>query len=736
MTQVASPSAPQVELDHAHRRRDIQGLRAVAVILVVAYHARLPVPGGFVGVDVFFVISGFVITAMLGREFSTKGRISFRRFYARRFLRLTPALALLVGFVAVAAMLLQSPFGPQQATAQTGVGAMLLSANLVIAVASGNYFATGAEFNPLLNTWSLSVEEQFYLLFPALLAIGWLTARRARRPSIAPLIVLIASGASFWLCLNWTMGGDQTNLLTTWLGGSQSAAFYFPLTRAWEFGFGALLAMVLPRFAGMGRTSAQATGAVGVAMIVIVAFGINDTMAFPGLLALLPVVGTTLVLLAGSFNRTVVSSTLATRPMTFLGDISYSWYLWHWPVIVFAAVLFPATQSMFVLAALASLIPALISYRLLEQPMRRWRPSTTARGATAAAVTIGIPIAICGVLYSGAQSGWGMYDTSDLGTSIEDVPLTGSGVDDNNDPRFLDDPTGDLAGDGQPTEEIDGTRAELRAVHAAVARGCVNIDLDPTLCVWGPENPTGRVLVAGDSQAYAVADGVIAANSSLGFETIVTSRTGCPFLVRESTGRHERPCGPWQKSVMDFAVMTKPDVVVIANRSGGYVRPSADWRLIETASGQKPADAKSARESYASALGATIAELRQVGIAVVVVGAVPEMSGYVDQRSLLSSVLEAPPFTIGRTEAENFREPALRSELALAQADSGVRVYDPIPALCEEQECATRVGDEIRYQDETHLSVDGAMRLAAGIQESIAEARNAAKSRTSSPTSP
>lgn len=734
MTQVASPSAPQVARDHAHRRRDIQGLRALAVILVVAYHARLPIPGGFIGVDVFFVISGFVITAMLSREFPTRGRISFRRFYARRFLRLTPALGLLVGFVAVAAMLLQSPFGPQQATAQTGLGAMLLSANLVIAVASGNYFATGAEFNPLLNTWSLSVEEQFYLLFPALLAIGWLTARWARRPAITPVLVLIATGASFWLCLNWSVAEDQANLLTTWLGGSQSAAFYFPLTRAWEFGFGALLALVLPRFGGMSRTSAQATGVVGLSMILIAAFGITDSMAFPGFVALVPVVGTTMVLLAGSFHRSAVSGTLATRPMTFLGDISYSWYLWHWPVIVFAALLFPATQPTFVLAAAASLLPALASYVIVEQPMRRWRPSSTPRAVSAAALVVGLPVALCGVLYAGAQSGWGVYDTTTMGAEVEGVPSTVGAL--GPDSGTMDEPMSGVPGDGQLSDEVGATQADLRAAHAAVARGCVNVDLDPKLCLWGPANPAGRVLVAGDSQGYAVADGVIAASGNLGYQTIVTSRTGCPFLVRESTGSHEQPCGPWQKSVMDFAVASKPDVVVIANRSGGYVRPRAGWRLIETENGQTPGDARSARESYASALAGTVAELRRAGIAVVIIGAVPEMTGYVDQRSLLSSVLQAPPFTVDRRQAEDFREPALRSELALAASDPGIRVYDPLPVLCDDRECATRVGDEIRYRDQTHLSVAGAMLLVDGIQESLEAALKGGNSTTNMSSSP
>lgn len=141
------------------RRLDVQGLRAVAVLVVVAVHAGLPIPGGFVGVDVFFVISGFVITAMLGREWELTGRIRFRRFYLRRFRRLTPALAVMVSVTLGASVLLLSPVGPQQVAVQTGAGAMMIVANLVIAATTGGYFDQSANLNPLLHTWSLSVES-------------------------------------------------------------------------------------------------------------------------------------------------------------------------------------------------------------------------------------------------------------------------------------------------------------------------------------------------------------------------------------------------------------------------------------------------------------------------------------------------------------------------------------------------------------------------------------------------
>jgi len=219
------------------RRFDIQGLRAVAVLLVVAFHAGLPVPGGFVGVDVFFVISGFVITGMIHRERSSTGRFRFGRFYLRRFKRLTPALSLMVAVTMVLAFCLLSPFTEQQPAAQTGIGAMLLVANFMIAYKTGDYFDAPAESNPLLHTWSLSVEEQFYLVFPAILLLGWVLSQRGRR-RIPWVAVLVGTAAliSFGLVM---MGASALDPSTA----KYLLEFYSPLTRAWEFAVGALLAL-------------------------------------------------------------------------------------------------------------------------------------------------------------------------------------------------------------------------------------------------------------------------------------------------------------------------------------------------------------------------------------------------------------------------------------------------------------------------------------------------------------
>ena len=178
------------------RRDDIQGLRAVAVLAVLVFHATDSIPGGFVGVDIFFVISGYVITMMLAREFERHGRIRFGTFYLRRFKRLSPALALVLSFTLIGAAFTLSPYGSQEVVVTTAIGSVFLVANLAIMRTTGDYFDSAAEQNPLLHTWSLAVEEQFYLVFPALLAVSWMAARLAGGRKSLPLIISFRSRSS------------------------------------------------------------------------------------------------------------------------------------------------------------------------------------------------------------------------------------------------------------------------------------------------------------------------------------------------------------------------------------------------------------------------------------------------------------------------------------------------------------------------------------------------------------
>ncbi|MEY4136744.1 MAG: hypothetical protein RL205_872 [Actinomycetota bacterium] len=697
--------------ERSSRRPDIQGLRALAVTLVVLFHARLPVSGGFTGVDVFFAISGFVITAMLLRQRAQTGRIAMGTFYFRRFLRLTPALALVVGVVAIGSFFLQGPYGDQQTTAATGIGALLLSANFVIGHAAGDYFAAGAVHNPLLNTWSLSVEEQFYLVFPGLLILAWYLGRRARRPLRLPfLIVLLVTAGSFALAIAWTFGSGLLEGMTSFFGGAQTFAFYSPITRAWEFGIGALLALALARMPDIAHKWRELGGFLGVALVLYAAFGINDSMPFPGWLALLPVVGTCLIIGAGSQGDTMVSRAFAWRPFTFIGDISYSWYLWHWPLIVFAGVIWPSQPWVLVAAAAGSLIPALLSYRFLEQPMRALRPRTRVRSALVILATSGLPLALCIGLLVGANQHWGAASPVASSASV----ATGDGA-----PAA---PATTAVSDGEAVT-ADTTTNDLRNQHAAVARGCVNTDIAPATCSFG--TGTSTVLMLGDSQAYALADAVIAADEKLGYRTFVSSNTGCPFLGRESSGSHDHPCRAWQKSALKFALDTKPAVVVIANRSAGYVHPEIRWRTAATKSGGMAGSTSEAAKLWKQGIDDVVAPLRAAGIGVVIIGAVPEFPEFVDQHSIFAQAFGSKAYTLDEAEAIAHRKPALDAETAVAAKYPGTVIFDALPYVCDGTTCATAKDGVVFYQDETHLSLEGSLLLEPGVADAIVEAASA-----------
>lgn len=338
--------------------RDVQGLRAVAVLSVMAAHAGLALPGGFVGVDIFFVISGFIITLMLLREHATHGRIRFGRFYIRRIKRLGPALAVTSIVTVVLSFLFLSPLGPQEVTYQTALGATFGLANAVIAFNTGDYFGTAAERNALLHTWSLSVEEQFYLALPAVIAILlWLSARKR-----AKLLRLLPFAALAFLAL--------VSLYSIRLGTEFPFGYYGPLPRAWEFLAGCLLALALNVVRQIPQALLTLLGAAGAALLVVSFIAITPETPFPGKWTLLPVVGTVLLLAAGRRESTLISKGLASQPMVAIGDWSYSLYLWHWPLIVVASAIWPFSDAAPVIASAAAFLPAYLTYRYVEQPFR------------------------------------------------------------------------------------------------------------------------------------------------------------------------------------------------------------------------------------------------------------------------------------------------------------------------------------------------------------------------------
>ena len=334
-------------------RPEIDGIRAIAIISVVLFHGWGSVfPGGYVGVDIFFVISGYLITSIIFREMK-EGSFTYLRFYTRRARRILPALLAVIVATTAAAFLLFLPDDLIE-YGRIIIYTLLFGSNFRLAAEPG-YFHHSMQENPLLHMWSLSVEEQFYLLWPTLLALmlGLLPERRHKQTVLS-------------LCILSLLAAEA--LVHIW---PRSAFFHLP-TRGWELLAGALLAMnFIPRTAS--KASAESLSAIGLVLMIAPIFLYDRETPFPGLAALAPVLGCALAIYSTENERTRVATLLSWKPIVFVGLISYSLYLWHWPIFAFATyeLLRPLTSLEAFLCVLVAVSAAVMSWRFIERPFRR-----------------------------------------------------------------------------------------------------------------------------------------------------------------------------------------------------------------------------------------------------------------------------------------------------------------------------------------------------------------------------
>ncbi|MEM9041707.1 MAG: acyltransferase family protein [Actinomycetota bacterium] len=372
-------------------RADLQGLRAVAIVMVVLYHADVPgFSGGFVGVDVFFALSGFVIGASILREVDATGRLSLRNFYLRRVRRLLPAfvVAAMATWVGVALFL---EVGEQQrAAAATGIAAAFSVGNLQLWSSPGGYFSPAEDLNPFLHTWSLGVEEQFYLVVPAVLVVLVMVARRTRWTPQRVIVVSIAC-----LCvLSFAASVDAVR------SGNTRAAFYNPLLRFWEIGAG----MVLAAAPTVRKRIAAPVAVVGWACMLLPVGWYGSSTDFPGLAAVPVVLGTLAVISATP--HVGVRRVLESRTATWIGDRSYGWYLWHWPFIVFARTVWGSDVPVLLVAGVVALVPAALSHRYVESPFRRRRGRSRRVVAAGAIAALGVAATGGGVATAADNDWW------------------------------------------------------------------------------------------------------------------------------------------------------------------------------------------------------------------------------------------------------------------------------------------------------------------------------------------
>ena len=522
-----------------HFRPDIEGLRAIAIFVVVAYHAGIPgFEGGYVGVDVFFVLSGYLITWFLVHEAVSTGEIDLVRFYGRRARRLLPALGLLLIVVVPAMAILYGPF-EQRALAASAIATAAYGSNLYFAWTATDYLGTAAEENPLLHTWSLGVEEQFYLVWPLLVAIPLGALRRQRSRSVpGPLLLAMAAVAAASLLLS--VG------VTHW---RQPWAFFLSPARAWEFAIGGLAALAPLARGAFGDGGAppgrpqggapprRAVGLVGTAGLfgILAATTVFDgETAFPGAAALLPVLSTAAVLWAGAARPDArFVAFLSFRPFQEMGRLSYSWYLWHWPILVFASLLLEELPiSDRILLAFVSLLPAELSYRLVESPVRHSRALRRDRGRSllmGGLVTIaGLAL---GLTWREASAEWASRPEQTRFTEVRD----------------------DL-----PSLYSSGCHLDFFATRPDLSR-----------CVVGNDGgATSRVVLLGDSHAAQWYPALERLARQRSWRLWPMTKSACaPVAVRQFSpelGREYRECELWRDAALEEIDRIRPDLVVLA----------------------------------------------------------------------------------------------------------------------------------------------------------------------------
>ena len=659
-------------------RPDIQGLRAIAVMLVLLFHSGVSVlSGGFVGVDVFFVISGFLITTHLLESLEREGRIRFGAFYAKRARRILPAALLVAVLTMVAAWIWMSPLLMQNVLRGAAATALYMP-NYLFAQEGTDYLA---ETTPSVfqHYWSLGIEEQFYLLWPALLMLGfWLLRRSERRLMIGAALL---TAASFLACV----------LL---MDVSQPWTFFSLPTRAWELGAGALVAFLLR--SGARWLRAERTGMlawVGLAGLALVVVTFDESTPFPSWTAALPVLATVLMLIGGAVpGRWHATRVLGLAPLQFLGAISYSLYLVHWPLQVipqaatFSEEPLPAGARLALGAAAVPL--AWLLHRFIERPVLRWpslrrRPSwvTGALAAAASLVVIATSTGISLVLPHQAIS-------SDRTAAAEQPSLEPVGTDFV--PANLS-PALDVAAADNPAVYAEGCHQEGDAA-------------DPSGCRVGEEAGAPLVFLVGDSHAASwypaleqlALEGRIRLDSS--------TKSSCLPLetAQQFQDRPFESCDQWREGVLQRIAEEQPDLVVLAAFNdpdrllpGGEESPAARWQ---------------------DGLAGTLARID--GPPVAVMRDVP--SQVQAPRHCLAKHLEsAGVCAVPRADA--FEEPLVRAE-ADAMAESGIdaRHVDLTGYFCNDTSCPVVIGNTVVFRDNHHLTQTFSRQMAEPLWEELA----------------
>jgi len=662
-------------------RSDIEGLRALAVCLVLLYHAAGIVPGGFIGVDIFFVISGFLITGLLLRDQATFGHIRWARFYARRVRRLLPASFTVLLFIALVVVgvgpsLQRIAFGGDIATAS------IFAVNWRFADRAVDYLAQDIDPSPILHFWSLSVEEQFYVIWPLVLILALVLARRMgwSFARISTIAIAAIGGLSF----AWSILATDRDA---------ASAFFVTPTRMWELAVGALIAMTATTWLRLGPLARQIIGALSLIAIGAAALSLSDGNEWPGYLAVIPVLGAAGVIVAGlrpsGAALPLSVRLLSLRPLVWVGGISYSLYLWHWPMLVGAAWLWgplTALQALFVVAL--AFVPAYASKRWIEDPVRR---SGSLNASSKKTLSVGAALIVAGVVIGGAVAATqpaaaaGPFQPAVSVTPPPQNPGVAAPVH----PSVI--PTPQAVG-----EAFTPVPADAKADRPiAYDLGCQAQKADTQLivCDLGDVESATRIVLVGDSKILQWYDAFDAIGKVRGWHVQTMTKTWCAFMDAPTTylpdDSHYPECDAWNRAVLQELIANPPDAVFTSSYQNEAYESPTSLTLSQ----------RSAEDGYVKQWD----ELTNAGIKTTVLfdNPTPPLD-----TTVYECVQDHPddwaPCSFDRAEG------VARSGAAAqrpASERTGVESIDMSLAICPTDTCEPIINSTLVYRDTSHLTV-------------------------------
>ena len=702
-------------------RGDIQGLRAVAVLAVIADHLFHWPSGGFVGVDIFFVISGFLISGHLVREYSKTGGISFVGFYKRRVKRILPA-AVLVTAVTLAASWALFNASRAQSVTWDAAWAMIFSANWHFAAAGTDYMQLDGPMSPLQHFWSLAVEEQFYFVWPILIVLtlghftkrrGWATARGLR---VLGLVMAGVIACSFIYAM-W-----ETSSFPTW-------AYFSTASRTWELAFGALLALIAPLLARIPGWLRPVIGWAGIAGIVASLFTISPASSFPGPWAILPVISAGLVIASGVGGVSGLLAPLTNALMRYLGDISYSLYLWHFPIIIFVALFFrgegPVQQG---LTLVLTVLLAVLSYHVVETPIRKsgWLTATPEERARSRQQRGGIPLR---AQYIGLSLLAAVTFATVAGAVVHSQPASSGSLAIPTSTKFPSQsakavtPADELAAEIATSASATAWPALVPSIDEAPKDRmnkwdeCLTTsDANITDCRFGPVDAKKTAVVIGDSVALSWVPGLSSALASEGYAVQPLTMQQCPAAdvvaaAKTADGKDspgfDQTCAKHRDWALAKVAELHPDIVIMSNT------------ITVLKSG---ASGESATGEWVAGLTSYQKRIAQTGATTVVIGLPPEGQSI----AACATKISQPSDCMRTVEPYWTQMNAATQQAVAATSASGGKIsyVNPRAWFCTaDGKCPAFVGTTPVRVDTLHLTQTYSKKLAPILKEAILTTR-------------